>query len=66
MEIMRGLRDVLRKLKHRKVTPKFCPKCGSSNIKLSSKLDVWLTPEQYVCTDCGYRGPVIMELDGEE
>jgi predicted RNA-binding Zn-ribbon protein involved in translation (DUF1610 family) len=40
-----------------------CPRCGSVNIKLSSKLDVWLTPKRYVCSDCGYVGPVVLELE---
>jgi ribosomal protein S27AE len=40
-----------------------CPRCGSVNIRLLSKLDVWLTPRRYVCNDCGYVGPVILELE---
>ncbi len=40
-----------------------CPKCGSANIKFSSKFDVWLMPKQYVCYDCGYTGPVVLELE---
>jgi len=40
---------------------KCCPRCGGSNIRLFSKLDVWLTPEQYVCEDCGYKGPIVLE-----
>jgi len=43
-----------------------CPRCGSTNIKLSSKLDVWLTPKQYVCKDCGYVGPIVLELEKTE
>jgi predicted RNA-binding Zn-ribbon protein involved in translation (DUF1610 family) len=43
-----------------------CPICGSVNIKLSSKLDIWLTPRRYVCNDCGYVGPVVLELEKVE
>ena len=43
-----------------------CPRCGSTNIKLSSKLDVWLTPKQYVCKDCGYVDPIVLELEKTE
>jgi DNA-directed RNA polymerase subunit RPC12/RpoP len=43
-----------------------CPRCGSVNIKLSSKFDMWLMPKQYVCYDCGYAGPVILELEEDK
>jgi len=43
-----------------------CPRCGSVNIKLSSKFDAWLMPKQYVCYDCGYVGPVILELEEDK
>jgi len=66
METIRGIRDIFKRLKHRKTTPKFCPRCGSPNVKLSSKLDIWLTPEQYICLDCGYKGLIIMELENEK
>jgi hypothetical protein len=33
---------------------------------LYSGLDFWLTPKKYVCADCGYVGPIIMELEKEE
>jgi len=45
---------------------KACPRCGSLNVQLSSKFDIWLTPEQYICKDCGYRGPIIVEVEEEK
>lgn len=33
---------------------------------LSSSLDYWLTPKKYVCENCGYVGPIVMELEKEE
>jgi transcription factor S len=36
---------------------KFCPNCGSSNIK-------WVNPQMWslwICWDCGYQGPVVIE-----
>ena len=73
MGALKNLREVLKGLRRReltKPTPKFCPKCGSSGIKLSSSFDVYprmygLTPGQYVCENCGYRGPIAMELEEE-
>jgi len=74
MGILKDFREVLRGLKREKRgkrTPKFCPKCGSSRISLSSSFDVYpkmygLTPEKYVCENCGYMGPIVMELEEEE
>jgi len=45
---------------------KCCPRCGSSNIRLSSSFDAWLTPEQYVCANCGYKGPIVLERETSE
>jgi len=74
MGILKDLREVLRGLKREKLgkrTPKFCPRCGSSRIKVSSSFDTYprmygLTPGQYVCEECGYRGPIVLELEEEE
>ena len=73
MGILKDLREVLRGLKREKLgkrTPKFCPKCGSPRIRFSSSFDVYprmygLTPGKYVCENCGYKGPVVMELEEE-
>jgi predicted RNA-binding Zn-ribbon protein involved in translation (DUF1610 family) len=66
MGFLQNLREVFGKLKRGQPLPKFCPKCGSPEIKLSSRFDIWLFPEQYVCQKCGYKGPIVMELEKEE
>jgi len=33
---------------------------------LHSSLDIWLTPKNYVCSNCGYVGPVVMKLEKKE
>ncbi len=43
-----------------------CPVCGSKNIRLFTKLSGWLTPEIYVCEDCGYKGPITLEIEINE
>jgi len=43
-----------------------CHRCGSTRLSLSSKMDAWLTPKMYVCADCGYMGPIILEIEKEE
>jgi len=65
MGLLQNIREVLGSLKRGKQRPKFCPRCGSPEIRLSSKFDIWLFPEQYVCQKCGYKGPVVMELEKE-
>jgi len=64
--ILQNLREVVRSLKHSQPTPKLCPRCASPKLRLSSRFDIWLLPEQYVCDNCGYKGPIVMELEKEE
>ena len=53
---------MLGKKKKKTIRIKVCPICGSRNIKLSSAFDGWLTPETYICLQCGYSGPIVLEL----
>ena len=65
-EFFKFINQVFRSLKWRSPSNRvirLCPKCGSPDIYLSSKFDAWLMPEQYVCKRCGYKGPIILEID---
>ena len=66
MRKLDGLHDVFKSVKHRKPSKIFCPRCASPKIHLFSGLDLWLTPQSYVCDDCGYRGLIVMELEEEK
>jgi transcription elongation factor Elf1 len=66
MKLMQNMREVLKSLKHQKPASIYCPRCCSPKISLHSGLDIWLTPTKYVCHNCGYVGPIIMELEKEE
>ncbi|HDD69585.1 MAG TPA: hypothetical protein ENG19_00500 [Candidatus Bathyarchaeota archaeon] len=66
MKLLQNLREVLKTLKHRRPSKIYCPRCGSPKIHLSSSLDYWLTPKKYFCENCGYTGPIVMELEKEE
>jgi predicted RNA-binding Zn-ribbon protein involved in translation (DUF1610 family) len=66
MKLIQNLKEVFGSLKRRSPTKIYCPRCGSPNIRLSSSLDYWLTPKKYVCENCGYTGPIVMELEKEE
>lgn len=61
MSKLKNLKDTLKLLKHSKPKPVFCPKCKSSNI--SSETLYGVLPSTYFCKDCGYNGPVILELE---
>lgn len=66
MGILENVCRVFKGLKREKLVPKICPRCRSSRLRLSSSFDIWLTPEQYVCEKCGYKGPVVMEIEEGE
>jgi predicted RNA-binding Zn-ribbon protein involved in translation (DUF1610 family) len=66
MKMLQNVREVLKSLKHRKPAKIYCPKCCSPKIKMHSSFDLWLTPQKYVCDNCGYIGPIILELEKEE
>jgi uncharacterized Zn finger protein len=66
MKLMENLREVLRSLKHRRPDKIYCPRCCSPKVKMHSTFDLWLTPTKYVCTECGYVGPVFLELEKEK
>jgi len=56
----------IRKLRNSPSRVIVCPRCGSTRLSLSSKMDAWLTPKQYFCADCGYVGPIVIEIEKEE
>jgi ribosomal protein S27AE len=66
MKLLDSVWEVFNTLRHHRPSKKYCPRCGSSEIHLSSSLDYWLTPRKYVCGKCGYVGPIVMELEKEE
>ncbi|MEM3088706.1 MAG: hypothetical protein QXP20_06300 [Candidatus Bathyarchaeia archaeon] len=66
MGFLRDLLNVLRKMKRSSSFQFACPRCNSQKIHISSKFDVWLTPEQYVCENCGYMGPIVLQLEKDK
>jgi predicted RNA-binding Zn-ribbon protein involved in translation (DUF1610 family) len=66
MDLLADVRDMLRTIKHRRPSKMYCPKCASPNIHTSKSFDYWLFPAKYVCEDCGYDGPIFMELEKDE
>lgn len=66
MGTFQDLREVVRRLKHRSGTRKYCPVCGSPQLKLAGGADFWLMPGKFVCQDCGYKGFIVMEKDEDD
>jgi len=66
MNMLKSIREIFKTIKFRKPAKKYCPRCGSPRIHLSSSLDYGITPKKYVCENCGYRGPLVMEIEKED
>jgi predicted RNA-binding Zn-ribbon protein involved in translation (DUF1610 family) len=66
MKTTENIREVLNTLKHRKPSRIYCPRCTSPKINLSNSLNIWLLPKKYLCQNCGYLGPIVLELEKEE
>ncbi len=66
MGVLQNIREVLKTIKRRPPSKIYCPKCGSPAIHFAGSTDFWLTPTRYLCNECGYLGPVVMELEKEE
>ena len=63
--VLAYLREVLGGMKRGRSALKLCPRCGSPKLRLYTSLYIGLTPVQYVCERCGYKGPVVMEVQKE-
>ena len=69
-----NFREVIKGLKHRnsaEAITKLCPKCASTKISIDSGSGTYLklygvTPTKYVCSNCGYNGPIILEQTKED
>ncbi|RLI04896.1 hypothetical protein DRO26_03710 [Candidatus Bathyarchaeota archaeon] len=57
--------EVLSKIRRSGKERLVCPRCRSSKVYPSSWMNGWLTPPQYVCEKCGYKGPILMKLEEE-
>jgi predicted RNA-binding Zn-ribbon protein involved in translation (DUF1610 family) len=66
VRLLQNAREVLKMIKRRKPSTKYCPRCGSPDIHASRGAGYWLTPLKYACKNCGYCGPIVMELEREE
>jgi hypothetical protein len=53
------MRNVFRSLKRRRATRSIAHFVGP---KLAGGSDFWLFPGKHVCLDCGYKGPIVMEM----
>ena len=60
---LKGLADKLFKVRHRAPRPVFCPNCRSHKIKLKESYGI--LPHVYRCSECGYEGSLVLELEEE-
>ncbi|MBI4020359.1 MAG: hypothetical protein HY367_03430 [Candidatus Aenigmarchaeota archaeon] len=47
-------------------TWKVCAICGSSDVTFARTASGWLAAQSYMCKDCGYVGPLVVEIDSME
>jgi C4-type Zn-finger protein len=74
MGFLTDFREVVKGLKRKKIgeqKTKLCPRCRSPKISISSGFDTYprlygITPGRYVCAECGYSGPLVLEQTKEE
>jgi len=57
--------EVLKALRRRRESAVACPRCGSLAIRKSSGMDGWMLPPLYLCSECGYAGRLVLEVDGD-
>ncbi len=55
--------EVLKGLKRRGESAIACPRCGSLRISKSTGMDGWMLPPLYLCSECGYSGRLVLEID---
>ncbi|MFC1802631.1 hypothetical protein ACFL0D_01565 [Thermoproteota archaeon] len=64
MPRLKDIIDILKKSKHSKPQPVFCPNCQSPQIKLKESYGI--LPQSYHCEKCGYEGSIVLELELDE
>lgn len=63
--MLTNLKETLKHLSRKHKGKYVCPICGSSSIKTEHSFG-WLYPARYICTKCGYRGYLVLEIDQEQ
>lgn len=63
---LKDITTVLKNARHHRPKRIYCPKCASPNIGLAANYDYLLGSRKYICKECGYTGPIIMELEKDE
>ena len=61
---LEGFKDTIRQLRYRRPQPVFCPRCKGKNMRLVPNYGI--LPLTYLCSDCGYEGPLVIELEADD
>jgi predicted RNA-binding Zn-ribbon protein involved in translation (DUF1610 family) len=64
--LIRNIFNFIKDAKRKNPKQIVCPRCGSIKIKPYTSLSSWLTPEEYLCEECGYKGSIILEVEKEK
>lgn len=64
MEALKALVEVAKGLKHKKsIKSVKCPRCRSRKIHRLRFGWPGVTPAFYICDECGYAGPLVLEVE---
>ena len=44
---------------------RICPKCRKPRLKSMMNVSGWLAPPLFECLNCGYVGPIFLEIDSD-
>jgi C4-type Zn-finger protein len=45
---------------------RICPVCKKPTLGPADNISGWMTAEVFACSNCGYRGPICIEVDPDE
>ncbi|MGQ9759765.1 MAG: hypothetical protein ACUVQ5_04240 [Candidatus Methanomethylicaceae archaeon] len=62
---LENLKETLGAVRRKKVKPKVCPRCGSTDISILT-LTGYIAPPAYLCNKCGFHGTLFLEVEKEE
>lgn len=62
---LKNLKETFGALRRKKVEPKACPRCGSTDVSILT-LTGYISPPTYLCNKCGFHGTLFLEVEKEE
>jgi len=58
-----GVKETITSITHRGPRPVYCPRCLSTEMHQTATFGI--LPAKYRCSNCGYEGTLVLELDDD-